>query len=106
MASISQQRKDSFIEYLSSSMSEYDFERGIGLNDDEQVLGYSTYDEFLQNQKAVVDLMNDQTLATYEFLKNHIVPTSSMMDKEYMFPSEIDGFCFDKNGKLVFLQER
>ncbi len=92
------------LEYILNGMNKDEFERGIQLG--EKVLGFRSYDEFVQSQRTVLAASDDTTISTLEILKNSLIPVFNIMDKEDMLNWEAEGFAFNSKNKIVIYHSR
>jgi hypothetical protein len=99
------ERKEAMIDYILNRMSKYDIKRGLGLEEDD-VMGFKSYSDFVEFQRSYINDLKEDQLGVIEYLRNHIVPNSKIMDKEYMSTWETDGFCLDSSKNIVFFHER
>ena len=97
-----EQRKTDMINYILGGMRRYDFERADHRN---KIMGFKNYDEFENFQRQHVNKSDEASITSLETLRN-LIPTYSLMDKEYMGDWEADGFAFNKKGRIVIFHER
>ena len=101
-------RKQAVLDYILASVSDDEFNRGSDLNveDEGQVFGFNTYDEFVYFQETSINAAEEYQLQTLEFLKNQIIPISKSADLESTSMSDIAGFVFNASGQFVFINPR
>lgn len=103
MAQLNSQRQN-LLDYILNGMDEDEFQRGIQLG--EKVLGFRSYDAFVQAQRTVLAASDDTTISTLEILKNSLIPLFHIMDKEDMVDWEAEGFAFNSKNKIVIYHSR
>lgn len=98
------ERKKAVLDYILNGMTQYDFDRGLGFDDN--VMGFTSYKDFVEFQRSYINELKVDQLGVIEYLRDHIVTNSKMMDKEEMSTIETDGFCLNSSKKIVFFHER
>ena len=101
-----QARRDNIYQRIVQDMLEYDFQRGLRIRDDDgMVLGFKSYEEFKAAQREMANVITEEDVRFLEMLAQRM-PTIDLMDKESMVAFEMDGFCWNKDGTLVFSNPR
>ena len=83
---------------------EYDFNRALTMHP--KAMGFRTWGQFRDHQRKIIEQSSEASIETLEFLRDKIVPMASTMDKESMVDFEAEGFCFSKDNRIVFFNER
>lgn len=92
-------RRDHIYNYILSHFSEEQF-RSLKAHDTEEIVTeIDRYEDFIENQRDVVDAMDE---ANVDFMYRFVllIPNIDTMDEEVMFPSRLSGFIF-ATGKFV-----
>lgn len=90
-------RKAALIKSITSNLSEYSFP------ENEQLLGFRSYQEFVDAQAKMVDLMDERQIQTMEFIQNQLGSSSAILDEESGGIRELNRFVFDVGGRLIFI---
>lgn len=97
-------RKQVIYNFIERNFTSYDFDRGD--KEDDVILGSSsrTYKDFMKQQSATVNNLDETTLIFLEQLIS-LMPNLQIVDKEDMAKSSASGFVFE-DGKIVLFRER
>lgn len=95
---------NSLFNYILSRVSKHDFERGLDMHDND-CLGFSSYKEFIENQRYHLNECTESKIAFLEQLATMIEDSMiENMDMESMISFGTDGFCFNSDGYIVIFQ--
>ena len=105
MENIFQERKTALLNKINQSMDQYVFERALNQSEDEEFLGFTSYQEFTTFQQNFVNRLDEGQLDTFGFLIN-IEPFLEMLDEESSVVSSFGGFAISSEGKIVLIMPR
>lgn len=101
---MAQGRRYEIAKYVGDIINEDDFQRGLDIND--EVLGFTNYNTYIQYQYNKISHLSETELLKLESIKNIIIPHSDIMRTETGIRFNINGFVYDSNGVLVFVNKR
>ena len=105
MEDLLQERKTALLNKINQSMDQYVFERALGQSDDEEFLGFTSYQEFITFQQNFINRLDEGQLDTFRFLMN-IEPFIEILDEESSVVMSSGGFVISSQGKIVLISPR
>lgn len=90
------------IAHAQAGLSEYDFRRK-GVSGGDHILGFTTLEEFKEDQAKIVAFLDLVEVKMYLAL---LAKSIRLMDKESYVAFPMSGVCFKKDGTPVFFNER